>query len=165
MTEPARQPIRVLCVDDHACFIDALRALIEAAADFVRVGAECCGEDAIDAARRLRPDFVLMDVRMPGIGGLRAARTLLEQHPRMLVVLMSAEPELLPADAARSGRLQCVIKERLTAAALTRLWRAHEQELLAKNDPVAEGLGDEVRPRAGVDLGHRVADVGSDRVM
>jgi DNA-binding NarL/FixJ family response regulator len=137
VTQPVRQPIMVLCVDDQACFIDALRALIEAAAEFVSVGAERCGEDAIEAARRLRPDLVLMDVRMPGIGGLQAARTLLEQHPRMLVVLMSAEPELLPADAARAGRLQCVLKERLTAAALTQLWRGHEQGLLAKNDPVA----------------------------
>ena len=164
MTAVARPPIRVLCVDDQASVIDALRVLIEAAAEFVCVGEERCGEDAIDAAGRLRPDLVLIDFRMPGIGGLEAARRLLEQHPRMLVVLMSAEPDLLPA-VRDSGRLQFAGKSELTVTALRRCWQRHERAGLAQNGPVAQRLGDEVGPRTGVDLRHRVAHVGSDRVM
>ena len=64
---------RVLAVDDDVSFLALLRELARATAHLKIVGEVCSGEQAIVAARELRPDIVLMDVRMPGMGGIKAA--------------------------------------------------------------------------------------------
>ena len=69
MTEPGGLT-RVLVVDDHAAFRAGLRALLETAGDLVVVGEAGTGEAAVAAVRALHPDVVLMDVSMPGTGGI-----------------------------------------------------------------------------------------------
>jgi DNA-binding NarL/FixJ family response regulator len=69
-------PVRVLIVDDQVVFRDAAHAVIDATAGFASIGDASSGEDGVEQAERLRPDLVLMDVRMPGIGGVEAAREL-----------------------------------------------------------------------------------------
>ena len=63
--------VRVLVVDDQLAFHEAARAVIDATAGFEWIGGASCGEEGVEQAERLRPDLVLMDVRMPGIGGSR----------------------------------------------------------------------------------------------
>src|SRR5262249_51831070 len=75
--------VRTLVVDDQEAFRDALRHLIGAAPGFTLVGEACSGEDAIVAVEDLAPSLVLMDVRMPGIGGIQAARSIAERHPEL----------------------------------------------------------------------------------
>ncbi|MGB3698486.1 MAG: response regulator transcription factor [Gordonia sp. (in: high G+C Gram-positive bacteria)] len=77
---------RVLLADDHGAVREGLRMVLEAAGDIV-VGEAATGAEAVAAARRLRPDVVVMDVRMPEVDGLAAtAQVLLETDARVLVL-------------------------------------------------------------------------------
>jgi DNA-binding NarL/FixJ family response regulator len=98
--------IRILLVDDHLVLRAGLRALLEAEKDFRVVGEASTGEEGIEKTRSLRPDVVVMDISMPGIGGLEATRTITEAElARVLVLTMHAEEEYLLAvlDAGGSG--------------------------------------------------------------
>jgi len=79
--------IRVLIADDHRLFREALRAVLERECDVV--GEAASGEEAVTLAARTRPDIVLLDVGMPGVGGLNAAHRLAKQAPSSKVVILS----------------------------------------------------------------------------
>ena len=90
-------PIRILLVDDHAVLRAGLRALLEAESDLEVVGEAATGEDAIEEARKLRPDIAIMDLSMPGLGGLEATRRIaaLNLGVKVLVLTVHAEEEYL----------------------------------------------------------------------
>ena len=89
---------RVLAVDDHATFLAVLRDIVAATAELEAVGVAQSGEGAIQAAGELKPDMVLMDVRMPGLGGIAAARQIKACRPSTLMVLISTRvPTSFPA--------------------------------------------------------------------
>jgi DNA-binding NarL/FixJ family response regulator len=82
-TTPVRVPdVTILAVDDHEAFRDVLRDLIAAAPGFLLVGEARSGEEAIGAVDVLLPKLVLMDVTMPGIGGVAARATNRQPAPR-----------------------------------------------------------------------------------
>jgi len=99
--------IKVLIVDDHAVLRAGLTALLDAEVDLEVIGEASNGEDAIDLARTLRPDVLIMDLSMPGLGGLEATRRIsaLELGVKILVLTAHAEEEyLFPVlDAGGSG--------------------------------------------------------------
>ncbi|HET7233867.1 MAG TPA: response regulator transcription factor [Longimicrobium sp.] len=99
--------IRILLVDDHAVLRAGLRALLEAEPGFLVVGEAATGEEGVMKARQLLPDVVLMDLSMPGAGGLAAVREIhaLGKEIRTLVLTMHGEEEhLLPVlEAGGSG--------------------------------------------------------------
>jgi DNA-binding NarL/FixJ family response regulator len=101
------QTIRILLVDDHAMLRAGLRALLEAEPGFQVVGEAPTGEEGAEKARLLRPDVVVMDLSMPGEGGLEAVRRIaaMELGIRVLVLTMHGEEEhLLPVlEAGGSG--------------------------------------------------------------
>lgn len=87
--------IRVLLADDHAILREGLRALLAAAPDIEVVGEASNGEEAIRRTADLRPDVVVMDVAMPGLGGLEATLTIRREQPdtRVLVLTQHENPE------------------------------------------------------------------------
>ncbi len=68
------QPIRVLLVDDQALLRHSLRIAIDRETDLTVVGEASTGAEAVTAARELRPDLILMDIRMPELDGIEATR-------------------------------------------------------------------------------------------
>lgn len=118
-----RRPVKVLTVDDSPGFRAALRTLVEGTPGVTLLGEAACGEDAITAVPALGPDLVLMDVRMPGIGGIEAARVLLRRDPDLVVMLMSAdELQPLPAIVTSDRRAVFVRKQNLCARVLLDQW-------------------------------------------
>lgn len=100
-------PIRVLLVDDHAVVRAGIRALLEVEDDLTVVGEAGTGEEGVLKASGLRPDVVLMDLSMPGGGGLEATRRIVElgHGIRLLVLTVHGEEEyMVPVlDAGASG--------------------------------------------------------------
>jgi DNA-binding NarL/FixJ family response regulator len=82
--------IRVLVVDDHELVRSGIVRLLADANNINVIGEACCGEDAIKIARDLDPDVVLMDINMPGIGGLEATRKLVRSSPDIKVIAVTA---------------------------------------------------------------------------
>ena len=97
--------IRVVLVDDHDLFRAGVRSILQAQEGMVVVGEYANGEDAVNAVRDEPPDLVLMDVNMPGIGGVEATRKILQVAPDVRVVavtVLSDDPfpnQLLDAGA------------------------------------------------------------------
>lgn len=81
--------IRVLLADDHTIFREGVRVLLEKYPDMEVVGEAVDGRDAIDKCRQLHPDVVLMDVAMPGLGGLEATLEIKSQYPNMKIVVVT----------------------------------------------------------------------------
>ena len=103
------EAIRILLVDDHAMFRAGIRALIEAENRMEVVGEASSGDEAVDRARELKPDIVIMDLSMPGSNGLEATRRIsaLDLRTSVLVLTVHAEEEyLVPVvEAGASGYL------------------------------------------------------------
>lgn len=97
--------IRVLLVDDHTVLRAGLRALLESEDDLVVVGEGSTGEEGVEAVKRLKPDVAVMDLTMPGMGGLEALRQInaLDLGTRVLILTMHAEDEYLLAVLEAGG--------------------------------------------------------------
>ena len=117
---------RVLTVDDQTVFRDAAHDVIAATPGFEPVGVAASGEEALAAVERLQPELVLLDVRMPGMGGIEAARRITEAHPGIVVVLISIEgSDGVAEDAHASGAVALVRKQEFGPALLRKIWEAH----------------------------------------
>lgn len=81
--------IRILLVDDHELVRTGIEYLLKKDPDINVVGVACSGEEAIEQTERLKPDVVIMDINMPGIGGIEACRKITRKHPRMKIVALS----------------------------------------------------------------------------
>ena len=98
-----RNPVRILLVDDQVIFRTAVRALLEPHRDLVVVGEAGRGEEAVASAEAARPDVVLMDLAMPGKGGIEATRRIMRLGIGARVLVLTALPqerELLDAGAS-----------------------------------------------------------------
>jgi DNA-binding NarL/FixJ family response regulator len=90
--------IRVLLADDHALVREGTRRLLETESDVEVVAEAASGEEAIVAAKKLHPDIALMDIAMPGMGGIEATRAIKASCPETAVLVLSAydnEPYLM----------------------------------------------------------------------
>src|SRR6476469_7479110 len=118
---------RVLAVDDQPPFLALLRAVIAATGHLEIAGVAQSGEEAVAAADEMRPDMVLMDVRMPGIGGLKAAERIKATQPPTLVVLISGtHPDELPRESASCFTV--IWKSVLGPRLLDEIWTRHQAD-------------------------------------
>ncbi|GAA3218368.1 response regulator [Dactylosporangium siamense] len=103
--------VRVLIVDDHAQFRAGLRALLATAEEVEVCGEAASGEEALTALARHQPDVVLLDLAMPGMGGIAATQRILETNPhvRVLVLSMADDDDSVFA-ALRAGARGYVLK-------------------------------------------------------
>jgi DNA-binding NarL/FixJ family response regulator len=85
--------IRVVVVDDHPLHRDGTRQILEKCADLEVVGEAASGEVALALVNQLRPDVVLMDIRLPGMNGIEVTRALTRDHPDVRVLMVSAYDE------------------------------------------------------------------------
>ncbi|MFF7792717.1 response regulator [Streptomyces sp. NPDC007991] len=128
MTRPS--PVRVVLADDERMVRTALRAILSAEPDLEVVGEAATGAEAVSVVRDLRPDVVLMDVRMPEVDGIRATEQILAtlDEPPRIVVVTTFENDSYVYDALRAGAAGFLLK-RADADALVQAVR-----LLARSD-------------------------------
>jgi DNA-binding NarL/FixJ family response regulator len=121
----ATRTVRVLTVDDQELFRGVARDVIDATRGFESVGEVDSGEAALEAVRTLAPDLVLLDVRMPGMGGVEVARRLAATHPEVVVVLISIEERIDVPSASQLHAVPLVRKQDFGPRLLRWLWSEH----------------------------------------
>ncbi|GAA2124815.1 response regulator [Glycomyces algeriensis] len=121
------EPVRVLIVDDHPVVRDGLRGMFDRAEDIEVVGEAADGREAVDRALALRPDVVLMDLRMPGTDGVTAIRELAARGAASKVLVLTTydtDSDVLPAiEAGAAGYL---LKDASPAELQRAIRTAHE---------------------------------------
>ena len=104
--------IRVLIADDHAVVRQGLRTFLDLQEEIAVVGEAADGDDAVDAVERLAPDVVLMDLVMPGVGGIEAIRRIRERSPATRVIVLTSfldDEKVFPA--VRAGAAGYLLKD------------------------------------------------------
>ncbi len=111
MSEEPSLPIRVLLADDHPVYRDGLAALLGSMAGVEVAGTAATGREAVERAAALRPDVVVMDVRMPDLDGIEATRRITAANPGMgVVVLTMSEEDATLFAAMRAGARGYLLK-------------------------------------------------------
>jgi DNA-binding NarL/FixJ family response regulator len=124
--EADRRNVGVLVVDDNERFRFTLAAVVALADGFELVGEASSGVEATRAVGTLAPDLVVMDIVMPGMDGITAARSILSDEHAPLIVLTSVSDDALGGAARELGnRVVCVRKQELLPAHLHALWQRH----------------------------------------
>ncbi len=105
-------PVRVALVEDNAVFREALELLLGLRPDLDVVGAAEDGTQVVEMCRRLDPDVVIMDYRLPALDGVQATRALREACPEVAVVCLTASANLREIDALyAAGAVACLTKD------------------------------------------------------
>lgn len=104
--------ITLVLADDHELMRKGLRALLEEQADFEVVGEAANGHEAVQLARKFKPDVVLMDLAMPELNGLEATRQILHTHPKARIVALTLHADVRMVDRSfRAGIRGYLLKE------------------------------------------------------
>jgi DNA-binding NarL/FixJ family response regulator len=171
--------IRVLIVDDHKLFRIGLRKMLHEARDLKIVGEARSGEESVTLARELAPNVVLMDICMPGIGGLEATRRIVRMQRDIKVIAVTAfEDSPYPIQALRAGATGYLTKsvsadEVLTAIKRVFLGRRYLSSDIAQQiavtrfsdepeDPFGQLSGREMQIMLMVVNCHKVKDISSN---
>lgn len=105
-------PLRILLADDHRLFRQGLRELIERKTQHRVVGEASSGEEALELVAALRPDLLFLDLHMPGIGGLEAARRLERDYPSVkIIVLTMYREDQHVIEAVQAGARAYLLKD------------------------------------------------------
>ena len=121
--------VRVVTVDDQAVFRRAAEVVIDASPGFELVGEAESGDEGLAVVERLRPNLVLLDVRMPGMDGVETARRLAASRPEVVVVLITVQEPPEAPGASTCGAVRVVSKRQFGPALLRELWSNHGPRL------------------------------------
>jgi len=100
---------RILIVDDHEIFRRGLRSLLESHPEWEVCGEASDGQDAVEKATQLQPDVVVLDITMPRLNGLDAARLILKDIPGAKVVILSQHQPALMKDVALTAGAEAYV--------------------------------------------------------
>jgi len=143
--------MRVLVADDHSLFRDGIVSLLEAAG-FEVIGQVGDGRAAVEAAQRLRPDLVLMDITMPQMSGLEALRRIKAELPEVQVVMLTvSDDDADLIEAVKSGARGYLLKNLTADEFLDMLGGLERGEAAMTRQTTArllQGLADLSQPRA-----------------
>ena len=111
---PQERPVRVLVADDEALFVDTVKALLAGDDRVEVVGTATNGQDAVDLATALAPDLTLMDISMPVLDGIEAARRIRLERPTACILILTGSSISADVDRARqAGVAGFLTKDRL----------------------------------------------------
>jgi DNA-binding NarL/FixJ family response regulator len=161
----AGEPIRVLLADDQRLFVESLKYVLEGSDRGIEiVGIASDGEEAVRLAEGLSPDVILMDVRMPGMDGVDAARLIVSRMPGAKVIILSTFPdEQYLKSAVRNGARGYLLKNMRPDELVAAIRAVHRGATLF-SDGLAERLAErEDEEPAGLleSLSPRESDVAS----
>lgn len=152
--------MKLMLVDDHALFIEGLQYVLETYGIDV-AGVANSGEEALEKARLLRPDIILMDIRMPGLGGLDALKLIKADMPDVkIVILTSSEEEEDLFDAVKYGASGYLLKS-TNASELVEMLEDLENGGIPVSPGLAARLFEEFR-RQDTDKNEEPAQAGGE---
>ncbi len=129
--EPGKRaaPARVLIADDHELVRDGFKRMLGYAQDLEVVGEASDGREAVQLCRTLKPELVLMDVRMPKMDGLEATRKIKAEHPEISVLVITTydNPDYL-LEAIKAGAAGYILKDAPNQQLVSAMRRALEGE-------------------------------------
>ena len=129
--------IKILVVDDHAIVREGVRMILAKESDLEVVGEAGDGQQALELTERVRPDVVIMDISMPGMGGIEATQTVRARHPEVQVLALTMhEDESYVFQLLRAGAAGYVLK-RAAAQDLVQAVRASAKGEAFLNPSVA----------------------------
>ena len=137
---------RVLVVDDSDVFLRVAASVISDTSTLRLVGAVGSGQEAIRLLQQLQPDFVLVDLNMPGMDGIQTTRIIRRDEPRTVVIVISAELDGLSDLARAAGAATTLDKRDVVPRTLDALWQAHKPD--GRSSPVASTRSPESRTNA-----------------
>src|SRR6267378_2255085 len=130
--------VRILIVDDHEIFRRGLRSLLESRADWEVCGEATDGQEAVDKAKQLQPDVIVLDITMPRLNGLDATALLRKEVPAAKVVILSQhQPALMRQVALTAGAGAYVTKSEVSRELMVAIDGQHQQQV---NEP-PQGVG------------------------
>lgn len=159
------QIIRVLLVDDHTLFREGVSSLLERTGGVVLAGEASTGEQAIALADELLPDIVLMDLNMPGMGGIEATRAITSRNPNIgVIVLTMFEDDESVFSALKAGARGYVLKD-ADRGALLRAIRAVSRGEALLGPSIARRLIEQFNPPVPAAPEPRIIDELTPREM
>ena len=154
------QEIRVIVVDDHDMVRRGLAAYLKTHPDISLVGEAGDGQEALELCKQVNPDVVLMDLMMPGMGGIEATRRIRGQYPHIQVIaLTSFQEKQLVEGAFQAGAISYLLKKVTGDDLAASIRSAHTGQSTLSPEVTKEIIKPDSQPRIGDDLTPREREV------